>query len=100
MKKNITIMLIVLLLFFQWGQSLTYANEQNDIEEKAKEAGGNEVDNKIEVDDHEQIDNDRNLTNFNTSEFEIQPNSTGVTIAKYLGAGDLLLFLKLLKENP
>ena len=72
---------------FPMGTILTYANEQNDIEEKAKEAGGNEVDNKIEVDDHEQIDNDRNLTNFNTSEFEIQPNSTGVTIAKYLGAG-------------
>ena len=93
-------MLIGLLLFFQWGQSLTYANEQNDIEEKAKEAGGNEVDNKIEVDDHEQIDNDRNLTNFNTSEFEIQPNSTGVTIAKYLGAGGSVVIPETIEGKP
>lgn len=63
MKKNITIILMVLLLFFQWGQPLTYANEQNDIEEKVQEAGGNEVDNKSEVEDHEEIDSNRHLTN-------------------------------------
>ncbi|MCS5504027.1 InlB B-repeat-containing protein, partial [Lysinibacillus sp. A4] len=100
MKKNITIMLIVLLLFFQWGQSLTYANEQNDIEEKAKEAGGNEVDNKSEVDVHEQIDNDRDLTNSNTSEFEIQPNSAGVTIVKYLGAGGSVVVPETIEGKP
>lgn len=93
-------MLIVLLLFFQWGQPLTYANEQNDVEEKAEEAGRNEVDNKSEVDDHEQIDSNRDLINFNTSEFEIQPNSTGVTITKYLGAGGHVVIPETIEGKP
>ncbi|MED4555314.1 InlB B-repeat-containing protein [Lysinibacillus capsici] len=100
MKKNITIILMVLLLFFQWGQPLTYANEQNDIEEKVQEAGGNEVDNKSEVEDHEEIDSNRHLTNFNTSEFEIQPNSTGVTIIKYLGAGGPVIIPEIIGGKP
>jgi len=72
MKRISNMMIVLILLFFQYGQvPASYANEHNAIEEGA--------------DSHAKKSLNKNLVG--NARFHTAPNDTGITLVAYGGAG-------------